>query len=123
DRLRNLGMSELQIEQMSQNRQLPESIDVVSPVDGFIIARNISPGQHFDRSMEFYRIADLSKVWIVADVFDSEVQSFRPGTVARVPLTDQRKSFAARVTNILPQVDPMTRTLKLRLEADNPGFA
>ena len=123
DRLRNLGMSEVQIEQMSESRQLPGSIDIVSPVEGFIVARNISPGQHFDRSVEFYRIADLSKVWIVADVYGSEAQNLRPGTVARVTLADQRKSFSARVTNVLPQVDPMTRTLKLRLEADNPGLA
>jgi Cu(I)/Ag(I) efflux system membrane fusion protein len=123
DRLRNLGMSEVQIEQMSQNRQLPESVDVVSPVEGFIITRSISPGQHFDRSVEFYRIADLSKVWIVADVYGSEAQNLRPGTIARVTLTDQKKAFTARVSNVLPQVDPLTRTLKLRLEADNPGFA
>jgi len=123
DRLRNLGMSDVQIEQMSQNRQLPESIDILSPVDGFIIARNISPGQHFDRSVEFYRIADLSKVWIVADVYGSEAQNLRPGTIARVTLADQGKTFAARVSSVLPQVDPMTRSLKLRLEADNPGLA
>ncbi|HUD65211.1 MAG TPA: efflux RND transporter periplasmic adaptor subunit [Candidatus Sulfotelmatobacter sp.] len=123
DRLRNLGVSEAQIQQMAESHQLPETIDIVAPADGFILARNVSPGQHFDRSMEFYRIADLTKVWIVADVFDSEVQNFHPGTVARVTLTDSQRTFTARVSNVLPQVDPATRTLKLRLEADNPGFA
>ena len=123
DRLRNLGMSELQIHQMSEDHQLPNSVDVVAPVTGFILARDISPGQHFDRAMEFYRIADLSRVWIVADVFDSEGQNVHPGTVAQVTLSSQSKTFTARVTNILPQVDPATRTLKLRLEAENPGFA
>jgi membrane fusion protein, copper/silver efflux system len=123
DRLRNLGVSEAQIKQMADNRQLPETFDVVSPVDGFILARNITPGEHFDRSMEFYRIADLSKVWIVAEIFGSEAQDFRPGTVARVTLPDQGRAFSARVSNTLPLVDPATRTLKLRLEADNPGFS
>jgi membrane fusion protein, copper/silver efflux system len=122
DRLRNLGMSEYQINEMAENRQLPSSVDLVSPASGFILSRSITPGQHFDRSMEFYRIADLSRVWIVADVFGTEAQNVRPGTVAHVKLADQGKSFTARVTNILPQVDPNTRTLKLRLEADNPGF-
>jgi Cu(I)/Ag(I) efflux system membrane fusion protein len=73
--------------------------------------------------MEFYRIADLSRVWILADIFGREARDFRPGTVARVTLPDQDRSFLARVSNVLPQVDPATRTLKLRLEADNPGFA
>jgi Cu(I)/Ag(I) efflux system membrane fusion protein len=108
---------------MAESRQLPETIDLVAPADGFIVARNISPGQHFDRSMEFYRIADLTKVWIVADVFGTEVQNFRPGTVARVTLSDSGRTFSARVSAVLPQVDPTTRTLKLRLEADNPSFA
>jgi membrane fusion protein, copper/silver efflux system len=123
DRLRNLGLSDVQIKQMAESHQLPETVDIVSPADGFILARNITPGQHFDRSMEFYRIADLSKVWIVAEIFGSEVQDLRPGTAARVTLPDQGKAFSARVSNTLPQVDPVTRTLKLRLEADNPGFA
>jgi len=123
DRLRNLGMSEAQIMQMAESRQLPESIDVVAPVDGFILSRNISAGQHFDRSMEFYSIADLRRVWILADVLGSEAQRFRPGTVAHITLANQAKTFTARVSNVLPQVDSTTRTLKLRLEADNPDVA
>jgi membrane fusion protein, copper/silver efflux system len=123
DRLRNLGLSDAQIKQMAESHQLPETVEVVSPADGFILARNITAGQHFDRSMEFYRIADLSKVWIVAEIFGSEVRDFRPGTVARVTLPDEGRSLSARVSNTLPEVDPVTRTLKLRLEADNPGFS
>ena len=123
DRLRNLGMSDFQIHQMSEDRQLPTSVYLVSPVTGFILARNVTPGLHFDRSIEFYRIADLSRVWIVADVFDSEAQNVHAGSVARVTLSNRGKTFRARVTNILPQVDPATRTLKLRLEGENPGFA
>jgi membrane fusion protein, copper/silver efflux system len=123
DRLRNLGMSDAQIRQMAQSGNLPESVDVVAPADGFILARNITPGQHFDRSTEFYRIADLSRIWILADVFDSEVQSFHPGALARITLSDRSKTFSARVSAVLPEVDPATRTLKVRLEADNPRFA
>jgi len=70
DRLRNLGMSDVQIKRMADSRQLPESIDIVAPADGFILTRNISPGQHFDHEMEFYRIADLSRVWVVAEVYE-----------------------------------------------------
>lgn len=123
DRLRNLGISDMQIKQMTDSRQLPETVDIVAPADGFILARNITPGQHFDRATEFYRIADLRQVWILADIFGSDVQDFRPGMVARVTVPDERRTFSARVSNVLPQVDPATRTLKLRLEAENPGFA
>ena len=122
DRLRNLGMSDVQIQEMAETRLLPESISIVSPVDGFVLARNISPSQHFERSTEFYRIADLSRVWIVADILGNEAQHFHPGTVVRVVLSGEGKVLTARVSNVLPQVDPETRTLKLRLEAENPGF-
>src|SRR5579871_410886 len=121
DRLRNLGLSDAQIQQMAENRQLPETVDIVSPADGFILARNISAGQHFDRYAEFYRVADLSQVWIVADAFGAEADNIPPGAVARVTLPDQR-TFMARVSHVLPQVDPETHVVKLRLEANNPGF-
>jgi RND family efflux transporter MFP subunit len=123
DRLRNLGMSDVQIKQMTESRQLPDGVDIVAPVDGFILARNITPGQHFDRAMEFYQIADLSRVWIIAEIFENEAQYFRPGAMARVTLQGQQRTFSARISNVLPDVDPATHTLKLRLEADNPGFA
>ncbi|MBV9481009.1 MAG: efflux RND transporter periplasmic adaptor subunit [Acidobacteria bacterium] len=123
DRLRNLGMSEVQIRQMAESRQLPEAIDIVSPTDGLVLSRTITPGQHFDRSTEFYRIADLSRVWIVAEIFGSDAQRLHPGAIAGVTLADQKKTFTARVTSVLPEVDPATRTLQLRLEADNPSLA
>jgi Cu(I)/Ag(I) efflux system membrane fusion protein len=122
DRLRNLGMSESQIRRMAENRQLPESIDVVSPVEGFILARNISPGQHFEHSTEFYRIADLTHVWVVAEVFGQEAQHLHPGDTAQVALRDTGRRLAARLSDSLPQSDVGGGTVKFRLEADNPGF-
>jgi hypothetical protein len=56
---------------------------------GSFLTRNITPGQHFDRSTEFYRIADLSEVWIAADVFGSDAQDIHAGAVARVTVPDR----------------------------------
>lgn len=123
DRLHNLGMSDEQLKEIAQSRTLPQGIDIVSPVDGFILTRNISSGQHFDRGLEFYRIVDMSHVWIFADIFGTEPSNFPPGTVARVTLSDERQTFVARVSDVLPLVDAESRTLKLRLAADNPVFA
>ena len=123
DRLSNLGMSEAQIQELYVTRKIPEGIYIVSPADGFIVARNINAGLRFERNMEFYRIADLSHVWIVADLFGSEAQYFNPGALAHITLPNLKRSVSARVSDILPQIDPSSRTLKLRLDADNENFA
>jgi membrane fusion protein, copper/silver efflux system len=122
DRLRNLGMSDAQIEEMTSNHKIPEDVYVVSPTDGFIVARNISPGLRFEREKELYSVADLSHVWILAQVFGKDAQKFHPGAQAKVTLPDTGESFQATVSDVLPEVDPTTRAFKVRLVASNPGF-
>jgi RND family efflux transporter MFP subunit len=122
DRLRNLGMSDSQIDEISRDRKVPENVYVVSPADGFILSRNVSPGVRFERYTEMYTIADLSRVWVLAEVFGKDAQAFRPGARARITLPDTGESFEARVSDVLPEVDPATRILKPRLEVVNPGF-
>jgi RND family efflux transporter MFP subunit len=121
--LQNLGMSTLQMEEIRRTRQIPDTIKIVSPVDGFVVSRNVSPGQKFERDMEWYRIADLRRVWVVADVFESEAQYLHSGMQVRVSLPDQNKSFSGKVSNVLPQFDAATRTLKARIEVENQGYA
>jgi membrane fusion protein, copper/silver efflux system len=122
DRLRNLGVSEEQIKELSERRQSSSTVSITSPADGFIEMRNISPGEKFEPGAEFYRIVDLSKVWIVAEVFENDTQFYRPGMLATLTLP-QGKKLHARVGDALPLIDPATHTFKLRLDADNPGFA
>jgi RND family efflux transporter MFP subunit len=122
DRLRNLGMSDVQIKRMADSHQLPESIDIVAPADGFIIARNISPKQHFDHEMEFYRLADLSRVWVVAEIYEQEAPYLRPGGLAQIQLKDGGRKLPGRIADSLPQSEAGGGTVKLRLEVDNPKF-
>ena len=122
DRLRNLGMSDSQINEISKNRTLPEDVYVVSPTDGFILSRSISSGMRFERHSDLYSIADLSHVWIVAEVLGRDIEGLRPGATAHVTLPNGDQSFKATVSKVLPEVDAATSTLKARLEADNPGF-
>jgi Cu(I)/Ag(I) efflux system membrane fusion protein len=122
DSLRVLGMGEAQIAELQRTRQLTQNVIIESPAQGLVLARNISPGQRFEKGTEFYRIADLSRIWILADLFQNEAQYFRPGVMARVTLQGQNRVFMAKVSSIPPRFDPATRTLKVRLEAENPGF-
>lgn len=122
DRLRNLGMSMAQIKHMADTRQLPESVDVVAPVDGFILARNISAGQHFDHGLEFYRVADLTHVWVVAEISEQDAANLHPGALARIILTNQGRKLPAKIADSLPESEIGGGTVKLRLEVDNPKF-
>ena len=115
-------MSDVQIQEVTTTRKIPENVYVVSPADGFIVARNIAPGLRFERHMDLYTIADLGRVWIFAQVSNREAGELHPGTEARVSLPDTGERFIARVSTVLPEIDPVTHTLMLRLEADNPGF-
>jgi RND family efflux transporter MFP subunit len=122
DQLHAMGMSTVQIEEIARTGEFPQSIKVLAPAAGFVLARNASPGQTFEKGMEFFRIADLSRVWIIADVFENDAQYFKAGLRAEVSLPNQDKTISAKVSQVLPQFDPGSRTLKVRFEADNPGF-
>ena len=120
DSLKILGMSELQIEELARTRQYTQTINIVSPADGFVLVRNVSQDERFEKGKEFYRIADLSRVWIVADVFENEGSYFKAGMKVKVRLPNQNRTFQAKISNVPPVFDSTTRTLKVGLEADNP---
>jgi RND family efflux transporter MFP subunit len=123
ERLLTLGMSRLQIEEIRRTRQVPPTIRITAPAAGFALARNVSAGQKFGKGDELYRIADLGRVWILADVFGSDADYVRPGMIAQVSLPGRTTSFRARVSSaVLPQFDPVSQSVKVRLEADNPGY-
>ncbi|BBO17364.1 conserved hypothetical protein [Candidatus Brocadia pituitae] len=122
DRLLNLGISAIQIEEIRRTREVPATFRIYAPASGFVLARNATSGMKFEKGTEWYRIADLSKVWILANVFEHEAKYIKPGTHARISLPHQDQAFMAQVTDILPQFDIVARVLKVRLEVDNPGF-
>ena len=122
DSLKNLGMGDLQIAEMARTRRYMENVNITSPADGFILSRKVSPGLRFEKGWEFYRIADLSRVWVLADVYEQEAEAFQPGAEAKVTLPYKKKSFIGKVSQVLPVFEPTTRTLQVRIELDNPGF-
>ncbi len=94
-----------------------------SPATGIVIWRNIFPGLKFIQGTEFFKIADLSRVWIFLDVFEDETNYLKPGVRSKVSLAGRPMVFEASVSSVLPLFDPETRTMKVRLEADNPRYA
>jgi membrane fusion protein, copper/silver efflux system len=123
ENLQKLGMGDPQIEEIARTRQVIQNVLIRAPTTGFVTVRDVSPTQRFLKGNELFRIVDLSRVWIVADIFGNESRYLQPGKSVKVSLPNGGTTFQAKVSDILPQFDPVTRTLKVRLEAANPGYA
>jgi RND family efflux transporter MFP subunit len=122
-RLELWQLSEDQIQQVLTTGEPIHSITLRAPASGFVTERNAFPNQKVTPESDLYTITDLSRVWIMADVFESDITSIRMGDAASVIFPNGgAPSITSKVNYIQPQVDPMTRTLKVRLDADNPGF-
>jgi len=123
DAVRSLGVSNTQLRQMAKRREVEHDIRVESPVDGVVLKRSVSSGLRFDRGFEFYRIADLSRVWILADVYREQLPFIRRGASARITTAEERSALSATVSPSEPIFDEAAQTLKVRLEAANPRLA
>jgi RND family efflux transporter MFP subunit len=121
--LLNVGMTEAQIDRIKETRKEELLVEIRSPADGFILERNVFLGGAFKPTTTLYTVADLSLVWVLADAFETDEWFLKPGTRAKIDHPALDDSFGAVVTDVLPEFDAATRTLKVRLEARNPGFS
>lgn len=119
--LLTLGVTEQQLKTFADNGNYLTHVELRSPVEGIVLARKVSSLQRVDRGIECFTIADLSTVWVEADVYGAEAQFIKPGMEARVTLPGQVESVVANVGETLPRFDAATRALRVRLELDNPG--
>ena len=121
-RLRALGMGDAQLKRVFETGETTDAIEIAAPADGMIISRNIGAGSRADKGVEFYRIADLSHIWVLAGVPEDQGSKLWPGMLATISLPGQQRRWTGRVSSALPQVDPVSRTLQVRLELDNAGL-
>jgi Cu(I)/Ag(I) efflux system membrane fusion protein len=120
--LLNVGMTQEQIDRIAETREVDPLVEVRSPADGFILERNVFLGGAFKPTEILYTIADLSVVWILADAFETDERFLQPGARARISHPALDRDLEALVSHVLPEFNAATRTLKVRLEARNPGF-
>jgi len=117
-------ITDRQIEEMASTGRALKNLTLVSPISGFVTERNAFPKQRVTPETVLYTVADLSTVWVVADVFEYEAAGVRVDQPASLTLAYlPGRVFRGRISYILPQVDPATRTLKVRMQFDNPGYA
>lgn len=112
------------IRQLEKTGATRKSLTISSPASGVVIAKNAIEGAKITAGEPLFEIADLGRVWIMADVYEAELASVRVGATAKVTLSYlPGRTFTGTVSFITPTVDPMTRTAKVRIEVANPDGA
>jgi Cu(I)/Ag(I) efflux system membrane fusion protein len=112
-----------EMERLRKTRIAERSVIIRSPIAGVILEKNVLPGMTVEPSMDLYVVADLSTVWVQAQVYESEVPLVAIGQKARLTLDSMPgKPYEGRVTFIEPVVSEKTRTTAVRYEFANPGL-
>ena len=120
--LQTLGISDAQIAELAKTRKARPYLQVRAPARGVILSRKVTLNQWFKAGEEFYTIADIGRVWVYADVYEDEAMHMRPGLTVAVRHGQMGKTFSARVGKGVPLFDPAARTLKVRIDVDNPRY-
>ena len=124
DRLGSLGISSKQINLLEKNRKVPQFVSIYAQQDGVVVSLMVREGMYVKPATEIMRLADLSRIWILAEVFETQVNWVELGQSADVSLSYlPGRKWEGKVEYIYPTLDPKTRTLKVRLQFDNPDEA
>lgn len=122
-RLQQWNVPQTEIAEIEKTGEVQREITVESPASGFITERNALPNQFVQPDNKLYTIADLSQVWIYAQVFQTDIGRLKIGDPASVTVDAYPgRLFHGRVHQVLPQVDANTRTVRVRLVFDNPSL-
>jgi RND family efflux transporter MFP subunit len=121
ERLKQWGVPPHEIARLESSGQVQQELEVDSPASGYITERNALPSVAVQPEMRLYTIADLSVVWVQAQVFQNDIGRIHAGDNATLTVdTYPGRVWSGRVDFIYPQMDPETRTAKVRLVFSNP---
>jgi cobalt-zinc-cadmium efflux system membrane fusion protein len=116
-----LGLDDATIDALAKKTNLAATFSLNSPIDGIVVERNATVGASVGTDANLFKIIDLSRVWIDADVFEKDLPRVRPGQEVKLKVTAFPEStFSGKVILINSVVDPETRTVKVRTEVANP---
>src|SRR2546430_7966096 len=123
ERLKQWGVSRSEIARLESTGEIQQELQVDSPVPGYITERNALPNLTVQPETHLYSVADLSTVWVLAEVFQNDLGRIKVGDRATLTVDSYPGHvFEGRVNFIYPQVDMTTRTARARLVFSNPGL-
>jgi RND family efflux transporter MFP subunit len=121
-RLLLLGLSPQRINSMQSSEQVSSEVSLPSPVSGTVITRSANPGEVIQADKEILRVADLSSVWVIGQVYEKDLARIRVGSGASITSEAYLgRVFRGQVSYVDPTLDPATRTAQVRIELANPG--
>jgi len=123
EKLRLWGVTDGQVEDLGRTGQFKKTVTVYSPGSGIVIEKNVVQGQKIMAGESLFKIADLSRVWILGEIYEYELPFIKTGQEAKVSLSYYPgESFTGKIIYIYPYLKPETRTNQVRIEVDNPGL-
>jgi len=123
ERFEQWNIPEQEIARLESTGQVVEAMEIVSPVSGYITERNALPNLNVQPETRLYTIADLSTVWVLAQVFQNDLAHIRIGAPTSLSLDSYPgRAFRGKVDFIYPDVDMTTRTARVRLLFPNPSL-
>jgi len=121
ERLKQWEVPDREIAQLESTGKVRHELEIDSPVSGYITERNALPNMYVQPETKLYTVADLSTVWVYAEVFQNDIGRIKMGNHATVTADAYPgRTFSGRVNFIWPQVDMTTRTQRVRLVFSNP---
>lgn len=122
-RLQNLQIPERVLDELKRTREPVISFDWPSPVAGVIMGKKVIEGMMIKAGDEIVRLADLSSIWVIADVAEQDIGEIQLGAKARITFRAYpNETFEGRVTFVLHELESSTRTAKVRIEVPNPDY-
>jgi RND family efflux transporter MFP subunit len=122
-RLEQWEVPQSEIAKLKETDKPVTDLTINSPVAGYITERNALPNMYAEPSTKLYTVADLSRVWVYAQIFQNDVGRVKPGDAAQITVDSYSgRIFSGQIEEILPQVDLATRTVRVRLAIANPGL-
>ena len=123
-RLIFLGFSPQRVNGLRSPAQINSEVALQAPATGTVITRSVNPGEVIEMNKELLRVADLSTVWVIAQVYEKDLPQVRMGGTAGVTAgAYPGRVFRGRITYVDPSLDQATRTAQVRVEVANPGQA
>lgn len=123
-KLRNFGLSDDVIEAIRRGRKVPDRLDFDAPMSGVVLERSAMPGMMAETGQTLFRIADTSRIWVVAEVPESQLDAITEGAKATVTARSlPGRTFTGTVAVVYPEIRTETRTAKVRVELDNDDGA